>query len=617
MTRPYFSVILLFTLISFPTFSQNSDAQLQYQLTDIKIVDGKLIKSQSFEIQINKRDGDEYAEISIPFSKDNKITKIEAFVKDNTGKIIRKLKKSEITDRSAIPDGSFYTDYFVREFDLKHNSYPYTIYYSYQEEYTQFMYLDDWLPLEDIKIPTLKAELKVDVPKDYEIKYLQQFIDSPKVETNEKSITYCWQTSYSQIVKPELYSSMDDFPIPRVVVVPLQFVYDKPGSFESWNTFGSWSQLLLSGLDDLPANEINRIKDLVKNSDNKKEQIKILYHYLQDETRYLNVSVETGGLKPYPASYVAKNKFGDCKALSNYFKSVLGVIGIPSFYTKVNAGEKIDKISTEFPSQQFNHIILFVPLENDSIWLDCTSDGPFGYLGTFTQNRYALVSEQDKSYLKKTPSLGVDEVLESRSIKINQKADGSVISSFSNTYRGDMFEKIYPFAESMNEADKSKIVREYFVNGNFEVLDYHFVKRERDQAEIKLEINAKADKAFQKQGNEILVKIMPFDLPKFEKPKDRKLPVHLDFPINKVDTVQYTISNKFTFGELPKDTEISGKYGYYKFRITRNNNTIEVVKQFILNSGNYNITEYADFYKFIFNATQIENSNFIVLKSTN
>jgi hypothetical protein len=613
MTR---AILIMIFICNFAgVFSQTNDAELLSQITEIIIDNGKLIKNQSFEIQINNREGEEFSKISIFYTKDNKVSKIVAYIKDNTGNIIRKIKKSDIIEKSAIPDGSFYTDYFVKEFTLRHSTYPYTIFYSFQEECEQFIHLDDWTPVIAYKIPTIKAELKISIPKDYEIKFLQNSIENPKINDIENRKIYLWESSYNKCFNPEIYSSADDMKIPWVIIVPKQFNYEKQGSFESWISYGNWNLELLNGMDDLPEIEKNKINNLIKDIKDKKEQIKILYQHLQDETRYVNISIKTGGLKPYPASYVAKNKFGDCKALSNYFKSVLNVIGVQSFYTTVNAGEDIEKIYTDFPSHQSNHIILFIPFENDTIWLDCTNDGPFNYLGTFTQNREAFVIEKDKSHLVKTPALSIDEVLESRVVKIDQKPDGSVLSSFCNIYKGEMFKEIYPFAESINEVDKTRIVRKYFVEANLELLDYFFIKRDRDDPRIILEINARADKVFQKQGRETLVKMLPFKLPKFEKPKDRKLPVHLDFPINKLDTIQYSFSDALSIGELPKDKDISSKYGTYKLRIIKNNNIVEVVKQLILYAGIYSIEEYLDFYKFILTVSEIENNSFIVLNS--
>ena len=133
---------------------------------------------------------------------------------------------------------------------------------------------------------------------------------------------------------------------------------------------------------------------------------------MQDNTRYVNVTLGIGGMKPYPAEYVSNNKYGDCKALTNYMKALLQCAGIESYYSTIYAGGTAPGSDPlKCPGQQFNHVILAVPLENDTLWLENTSNtNPFAYPGTFTQNRQALLVDGSKSRLVRTPSLNETDV---------------------------------------------------------------------------------------------------------------------------------------------------------------------------------------------------------------
>ena len=99
--------------------------------------------------------------------------------------------------------------------------------------------------------------------------------------------------------------------MPSVTIIPVEYNYAISGSFKDWISYGNWQFDLLQGLNELPDIEKSKILTLIKDIKDEKEKMKILYHYLQDETRYINITIETGGLKPYSATYVSTNKYGD------------------------------------------------------------------------------------------------------------------------------------------------------------------------------------------------------------------------------------------------------------------------------------------------------------------
>ena len=77
-------------------------------------------------------------------------------------------------------------------------------------------------------------------------------------------------------------------------------------------------------------------------------------------------------------------------------KVMLNYVAIDSYVTLIKAGTDAAEIKKDFPSQQYNHVILAIPLVNGTIWLENTSNSlPFNYPGTFTMGRYAftVVSE--------------------------------------------------------------------------------------------------------------------------------------------------------------------------------------------------------------------------------
>lgn len=599
------------------TFSQEYDAELVAQETQIEFINNKLNKKVFYEIRINKRSGEKYTRISIPYSKLVSVYNIEAYIKDSYGKVVKRLKNNEIIERSSISDISLYEDDFVKEFSLKHNAYPYTIAYSYQSQQSDFLHIESWTPVINGQIPTLHASLKLTVPLDYQIAYHNTLVEEPLIKTNvtqnANEIEYQWETCFKNLVKPEAYSPLISNFMPTVSIIPVQFRFDKPGSLKDWTSYGNWQYSILQGLNDLPDSEKSKIRSLIADISDDKEKIKRLFHYLQDETRYINVTIETGGMKPYPASYVARNRYGDCKALTNYFKSALDLIQIPSYYAKVNAGNPIEEINKEFPSQQFNHVILYIPLKNEDIWLDCTSDGPFEYIGTFTQNRDAFIVSMNNSRFINTPKLSPVDVLETRKIEVKYHSS-EALARFENIYKGELYEAIFSLEKDYNETEKSIIVRNNLVEKGFHLNDYSIANPIRDSIGIKLTYSASSQNIYRQYGNEILVSNVSFSLPDFEKPQARKLPVQIDYPIFKVDTIIYEIPFGFKPNQGSDTFLIKSKYGAYQINICEDKNNMKAVKSLLINQGKYPVSEYNEFYTFINQVAEFENKTIISFK---
>jgi len=605
--------IFFMVVQSYTCLAQPYDAELINKQTIIQASENKLVETHFFEIKINNRAGDKYSEITIPFDKMNKVSAIEATVTDNLGIEVQKLKKSDIVERSLRSAISFYDDTYVKEFTLRNHTYPYTLKYSYRTEASQFWIITNWFPEIAYKIPTRQATLKLSVPSGYRINYHSNLVGKPTIDSVQGRVTYSWQTSYNNTLTPESWSPPMQQYVPYVEIVPENFRYVLDGSNKSWKSFGDWNLGLLSGLDDLPLNEKLRIHSLTDTIRDVKEKIRTLFHHLQDETRYIDVSIKTGGMKPYPASYVAENKYGDCKALSNYFKSCLSVIGVNAFYTAINAGDEYKAVDTAFPAQQFNHVILFIPLNQDTLWVDCTSNYAFGYLGTFTQNRPALVMDNKASALIRTPRLEFEDIPENRKIKAEVSTEGVMKADFIYTCKGEKYELLSNLKSELSETHRLQFLNNNMIPFRFQLDTYSIVSPGRDQPETILNFTASSDQMMKEYGNESLLKIIALGFLYLEEPKKRKLPVRIDYPVYRNDTSTYTIPLIYRISGIPADILLKSKYGDYKVRFTSEGNMVKAIKQLKIKSGYYPLDEYQDFYNFMNQIFESENSLYITL----
>lgn len=608
------------TLLILLTITLTANAQIQADAfvlkynTDITIKNNKLTRSHFRSILINNKNGEKCGEIEIYSSPLKKVSNIKASISDINGNELRKISSSEFKKHDAIDDQTFYNDMKVQEYAVHFSSYPYVLNYSYDETEEQFMYIDYWMPVILDYIPTTSARLSLNVPLNYPINIRTSRNETVNPDTIDNTLMYKWNLEYEGLSKAEKFGVPLLSMMPYVKIVPLKFMYEEAGSMQSWKTYGNWEYNIINKRQELPLIETFTLDKVLENENDSLQMIKKLYHYLQDHTRYINISENTGGLIPHPASYVCTNKYGDCKALSNYFISLLKYIGVKAVYTSVYADHKIRKPDTSFPSQQFNHVIVCVPQRKDTIWLDCTSKLPFNYLGTFTQGRKVMLTEKDNTHFTSTPALQLQNVENHRDINITVDDDLQASLECNNTFRGEEFEDL-AYIINAGKDDKDMFIRNEIFRDEIEVSKYEVAPHHRDSTSIHIKINASSSNVFTRYGNDIVLKTVSLSIPRMEQPDIRKYDVQIDFPIFKTDVQTYFIFDKFKMPTLPETQHIKSKYGEYQSSYKVVNNTLVVTKKFILMPCYVPRKQYQDFYQFISKVDETDRGNCIALSN--
>lgn len=608
------SIFLLLT-ITIGSYSANRGAVILKHSTSIEVQEEKLIHTDSVLLQVDSRIGDDYTRVSIPYSKSRKVSNIEGYIINSQGKVIRTLAKRDITDRSNISDISLFEDEFEKEFELKHNEYPYRVFYTYTTTIDKYLSICQWTPAIRSVLPTLEAKLTIAIPKLIPFRTVNQLLSPPKIDTTETKYILHWKSNYLNPFEKELFSNPEQN-IPLVIAFPLKYNYGVAGSMKDWETFGNWHYRLVDHLDELPNADKEIVETIVAQNHDRREQIRKLYHYVQDNTRYINVSIGIGGLKPYPASYVSANKYGDCKALTNYMKALLKHAGINSIYTAIYADDQPQEIVNDFPGPQFNHVLLAVPLEKDTIWLENTSGiNPFGYIGTFTQNRKALTTLEKGSKLVEMPKLTDKTNLVSYAMKFELQTDGRATVNLKGRFRGESFDEFNALNFQANEYDKDRIIREYMPFANYEVNNWELKKPNRDSTYIDLDATLQLLGYSKNMGSEFYFPIYPIYIPPFTNAANRKLPLAIPYPIAVSDTLIYTFPAGYKLKTTLQPISIASRYGKYTATSGIVNGELHLIKSIVIYSAKYSLQEYPDFYRFLESIYKVDRINVVAQPS--
>jgi hypothetical protein len=598
MKNLFFVCFLLFYRI---LFAATTTAEVLNETTSCTVKHAVLLISYDVAIRINSSKGDDFAKINIYYSNDNPISDFDAWIEDANGNKIRNIEKREIIDKNDINDNNLFDDNCSRSFELKSSTYPYVIKYKYTIKKKEFLWICGWSPVYNHKIPTLNSTLTLNVPKDYRIEKYERMVNKPTIDSSGKTMTYIWKEKYDKLIKTEMWSPPERELIPFVWVVPIEFKYGIEGNQKDWTSYGNWEYNLNKGLDNLPENEIKKVQTLTAGISDKKEIIKRLYQYMQDNTRYISVAIGIGGLKSYSAEDVCNKKYGDCKALSNYMKALLKAANIPAYCTEIYADASVNpyKIIPDFVAHQTNHVILMVPLDKDTVWLECTSKTtPAGYMGTFTQDRYALIYNESKSGLIKTPALTLANCFTLSRKTLTVDTANGVTVNVSDIYTGSKYELYSNLASQLSKDDMNKALYSDLPYENFELKGWDITDMQRDSAIIKLNYCLLLKDNLVKSGNYWSFSLEGLKLPQFEVPPKRTLPVRIAYPINFIDSSIITIPAGFT-SPKPPPVKIESVFGRLSISYVINKNTIEVYRFFLLKPGEIATNDYTAFYKFI------------------
>ncbi|WP_066628286.1 DUF3857 domain-containing transglutaminase family protein [Labilibacter marinus] len=605
------TTLIVFFILPICVISQTNNCEIISYDTKVVFNGNKVEETLNFELQINNGAGTKYAEISIPFSKNDQVINLKAAIYDIFGNKIRTLKKKDITIETPWSNINFYSDRRLKSFKLIHSQYPYILKYSYTNITNDFISLAHWSPIYYKKLKVKQATLSVEIPSKTNIHLYQHSIDSATITQIDNKTIYQWEVKDYTPLNEEAFSPTFESLNPCVIIMPKEFHYGVDGSSNSWADFGNWKHRLISKKDIITEEEKNKIHALTDTIANDWGKVKAVYHYIQDNTRYINISEDLGGLTPHPASYVCTNKYGDCKALSNYTMSLLKEIGITAYYTTVYAGVKPIKVKSEIPTHQSNHIILSIPLSKDTIWLECTNKTePFNYLSAYTQNRLVLPNKETESQLVRTPTHTLDDALENYSTTVNMDKEYR-FSSIAHI-KGLAYDSFKGFDTALSEKEKKSYIDGMGFSHKADIQSFNIERPHRDSAFLQLKLEGTSSPLSEKIGSKLLVtpfRAINYKLTPVEK---RKTDIWVYYPVNRCDTIIYSFDKKINNVSGLTQEENSSPYGHYNRTYTINGNQLIVHRTFQLYQNEYDFGEYEDFYAFISQSCQFDHQKMII-----
>lgn len=586
------------------SMKQDANSIVRRSTTDMEVLSSSkaVIKHQRIVTILNQKAEDEITAVMYYDKKFRLLSDPEMLVYDADGKLIKRYKKSDMYDRSAYDGISIVTD--DRMLIASHSiaSYPVTVEIKYELTLNGFLDLPDW-HIQSGETSVLSSSYNVVINPSLGFRFLAKNTTlKPVKSTVDGFDRYSWSVTNLKAIKLEPGAQS------WAVLPQISFATDKmeynglPGDFSSWKGFGAWQNTLNRDVCDLSAQRAEEIRQSVSSLTTDREKVRFLYEGMQKQMRYVSIQLGIGGLKPFPASYVDSKKYGDCKALTNYMYSVLKAAGIKSHYALINAGENEEPASPSFVNSPFNHVILCVPFEKDSVWLECTnSTAAFGRLGNFTENRYALLVKEDGGELVRTPVSRMEDNVLSTDARITVDPSGISKANIRVTTTGEYRDMFVGLSAKKSDDQKQYLIT-YF---NLRQPDVFLIKEVGDAdgrrvTDIELEYSNLSE---MRTGNKAFYRPRILDIWKTTLPSNntRKTDLFLSFPLMGKQESAYVLPSEMEVESLPADVSLKFEYGSFDARYSyhKEDNTVKCTSEIKLNKHIVPAAKYKEMQSFL------------------
>ncbi|MGK4566032.1 DUF3858 domain-containing protein [Flavobacterium sp. 3HN19-14] len=274
-------------------------------------------------------------------------------------------------------------------------------------------------------------------------------------------------------------------------------------------------------------------------------------------------------------------------------------------------------LQEDFASVQGNHAILAIPVKNDLIWLECTSQiHPFGFQGNFTDGRQVLLIKPDGGEIVKTKSFLEKDNSQLTNGNYVIGPDGSLSGKMSIVSKGSQYDHIFT-KERLSETDKEAFYKNYFGNINNLKLEKISFKNNADDVTFTQDIQISAAGYAANSGGRMMFVLDAFNVngntPK--KYRTRENPFEVSRGYYDYDEITINLPEGYDIEALPSNFESKNKFGEYSTQIVKNqDNTLLYKRSLLIKDGYYDNKEYEDYRLFREQIARNDNAKIVLTK---
>ncbi len=511
------------------------------------------------------------------------IESIEGAVYDASGKLVRRLKKKDIEDQKAF-EQQFVDDSRAKILKFPRLSFPYTIEYTVVTKHKGLMFYPIFEPQEAPWQSVESAKFQIFAPESLKVR-----VKEINMLPEQLVGAMHWEFRNLPAFKPEPFLPLGYSELPRIVSAPTLFsIEGYDGDMTTWESYGKFINTLNAGKVNLTPETEAKLRDLTANCPDQLCKAHRVYELLQNSTRYYFVGLGIGGWQPMPAGDVDKFKYSDCKGLSNYALAMLKAVGVPAHYALIRAGaDEVNAQMDDFPNPFFNHATLCIPMVDEMIWLECTSQKQsFGFLSDFTDDRPALLITPDGGKIVYTPKY--DYLINtSRSVTtVELNADGSAKFQSNDTFRG-IEQDIPAQLSDLPDGTRKTYLYKVLNISDFEITALAYERKKDLIPEVEQKISLNIPQLASVSGKRLFLPLTFMaeirELPMVQQPRQNPVQAH-SRGMTEEDSIEISIPAGFTLENTLPSVSINSVFGHYDLTLQQAGSQITVYRKLVLNN---------------------------------
>ncbi|MEQ8245548.1 transglutaminase domain-containing protein [Fulvivirga sp.] len=439
-------------------------------------------------------------------------------------------------------------------------------------------------------LPIVHSKFTVTVDKGVDIRLdiinNEDNLVQKKTEDLSNRIKYTFECNNADKLKIEDDAPPIRFTAPHIAAIVQKF--EANGSthqvLSSADDLFSWYSTFIKGLKSGNYENIKKVlNEIIDPNDEELEKVKKIFHWVQNNVKYIAFEDGMRGLIPHNAEYVCDKRYGDCKDMASITVNMLNEAGIDAHFTWIGTRDIPYKYS-EYPSPMVdNHMIATYINDGKYYYLDATSQySSYKLPSSMIQGKEALIALDENNYEIQTvpvidKSLNVKNDSSFYSLK-----DGSIVGLGKMTISG--FPKVFNSYNMIKSSKKGldDFMTQFMGRGNnkFFLDDYQIANLDDLEQPIEVNYKFRVEDYYRKIGSKIyfnmnLVKSLTDKIIDDE----RKQPIENEFNYIHKNTSVLQIPENYVVKHLPENVSYKNEVFGFDIQYIQQGDKIILNKQ--------------------------------------